>query len=400
MYLFGRQKFIRVVAAAEGDAQPLEFATPNVGVMAKAGDSLFVGTGENLQLIGSLPQPGELKAMWRRKGGLDAVVGLLSKLSRDLASEATIGLFCELWKEANYFAAFEAITRVPVIGYILALFAILGRPPPAQPLKFKVIPASDTMFEVVLESLRHFLAFTRDRYLASPSQKSDQELPLVNVSYAACLAHLGNYRQLAEVIDGSGLNVQGFTNWVNDNQGVPTLRGVSAVLTVARGEVADAIGLWQHLFDATEPAKREDVVAEVAYAIQKLPDSKGLGGYLDWVLHKEKESPRHTLLAIMSVAHDPDIVQQWLAADGLAVHGLRYHCFILSQPGARRPSILEARGHGDHKCCGHRMQTGHWLSAENPNKNGLTWDCWTSRTGCHGCGFRHPFAIPLRFMWS
>jgi hypothetical protein len=42
----------------------------------------------------------------------------------------------------------------------------------------------------------------------------------------------------------------------------------------------------------------------------------------------------------MSLSHDPEVVQQWLAANGLAVHGLRYHCFILSQPGSERGAVL------------------------------------------------------------
>jgi len=110
-----------------------------------------------------------------------------------------------------------------------------------------------------------------------------------------------------------------------------TAPGYAVVLTFL-GEVEDAIGVWKKLEAAVSQGGRQVnplFVDEASFTLRKLKDSSQLAQHLKWLLARDPTPPQRAISALLSLNHDPLVVNSFLAQNGLMDYRMRYYCFIV-----------------------------------------------------------------------
>jgi hypothetical protein len=336
IYQFFDTQFTRVPVKQTEVSEPLIFNIPNVSAATMIGDNLLIVNPEAASLIGSMPRPAEI-AQSIIDGRTTAFENLMSKLSRDIASETSFSVFVELWRSRAFETAINFISRHLVVGSIvsiLSLFPIIQLQN-EQPAQLALPPLTDVSAPI-LKTLAQFLRFTKSEYLKDSIGMA--EIPAINTALAQCLAGTGQCRELDRLIKDGNLDLRSLVAFCTANTKTLPIGPGFAVLQGNTGDVEKAMTLWRELDDlcSTNPM----FVTEASFTLQNLRDSSKLVNYLDWILKRDPNPPKTAINALLSVNHDPAVVSGWLKANNLTGYRMRYCTFIVTQENRARGRVV------------------------------------------------------------
>ena len=331
-------KFVKLTN--EG-SDPVEFEVANAKCMAVMEDQLIVVTPQGCKKIGSIPKPSEMvEAIREGEEGEAGVDEVINKLSREGASECMYSLFAALWNQDMRKEALMMAKKHLIIGYtavIVGLIPIIQQTKPPANLDGMTPVAEDD--KSLIPYLCEYLQFTRSQYLKESASSFINEMPVIDTALAQCLAALNKCRELADLLDEGNVNTLIVKTFCQTNARHMSVGPAYAVVLSYLGDVEEAMGIWMKLEDMVSKGGKPVnpmFVDEASYTVRKLKDSTQLGPYLKWLLAKDPTPPKRAINALLSVDHDPAIVNTWLKQNNLMDYRMRYYCFIVCQSSKAR----------------------------------------------------------------
>ena len=336
------------------EQRPVQFEVAGVKCMTVMEDQLVVVTPHGCKLIGSIPKPSEMVDMiLEGEEGEAEVDGIINKLSQEAASECTYNVFQELWNrgskenQASFREkALSMATKHLVIGYtsrIVGLVPIIRQTKAPEDLD-GMVPVED-LDKSLIPYLCEFLQFTRSHYLKESAANFVNEMPVIDTALAQCLVALNKCRDLASLLEEGNVNALLVKTFCQANSSHMSVGPGYAVVLTFLDDVDEAMKLWIKLEDIVSKGGRQVnpmFVDEASYTLRKLKDSTQLAPYLKWLLTKDPTPPKRAINALLSVDHDPAIVNAWLKQNNLMDYRMRYYCFIVCQSSKARGASVAA----------------------------------------------------------
>jgi hypothetical protein len=342
VYLFFQNNFIRYAIGT--CVSPTLFEVPGVRCATMAEDTLLICTPTAVKIVGSIPPADEMARMITVEGPgeFDTIV---SRMGRDAGAEATLSVFCELWKLDRPDLGLLLLTKHLIIGNIAAIVGLVPFIPlyvtPNPSLSLTPRPSNERRY---VPALTAALQFQRGEYVKESAEVFTQELPIIDTAYAQCLSvectDLGHTRELDRVLKAKNVNLPHFEAFLNSDVigKLPESRPALAVFFANTERVDRAMNIWQKLDEATITERNPLFVTEAAYAVQMLRDPNHLHDYLNWIFDRDPVRPQTAITALLSINHQSALVETWLAKKNIArsENVLRYHCFIMQHANKTR----------------------------------------------------------------